>query len=294
VGQSAVEEVNHLATAAGGAGRGANLGWDECEGSFDAEPPPTGTAPCALTGDVRPELALLRAGGFCSIIGGLVVRDTSLTALAGRYLYGDLCKARLRSYAPGAAATDREESALAVVQPAGFGEDACGRVHVAELSGRVSRLQDAPVGCPLRVAEPGDGGGGGGGGATPGPAPVRPVQAPPVDRLAPVLRLGGPRRQRLTRRGLLVRARCSEGCSLRALGSLDVRRGATRVRLRQVRSDLAADRTASLRLKVSAGSRAPVRRALARGRRVTATVRVRVRDANGNLRVAGRSIRLTL
>ena len=301
VGQGAVEEVNHLPFAAGGAGRGANLGWDDCEGHLAAEPV-TGTAPCPLTGDVRPALALLRGGGYCSVIGGLVVRDPSVTQLAGRYLYGDLCKRSLRSYVPGMPATDREEAALAVTSLVGLGEDACGRVHVVEHGGRVSRLQGASdVGCALRVPEPGPGPGPGPGPA-PGPTPGGGAQvgggggdaAPTADATPPALRLGGPRRQRLTGRGLLVRVRCSEPCSLRALGSLDLRRGGRRIRLRQVLTRLSADRPAALRLKVSRRSRAVVRRTLRRGRRVTARVTVRVRDLSGNLRIAERSIRLRL
>jgi hypothetical protein len=108
------------------------------------------------------------------------------------------------------------------------------------------------------------------------------------------LRLGGPRRQRLSRQGLLVRVRCGEPCSLRALGSLDLRRGGRRIRLRQVLARLSADRPLALRLKLSRRSRAVVRRSLRLGRRVTARVTVRVRDLSGNLRIARRSIRLRL
>jgi hypothetical protein len=108
------------------------------------------------------------------------------------------------------------------------------------------------------------------------------------------LRLGGPRRQRLSRQGLLVRVRCGEPCSLRAFGSLDLRRGGRRIRLRQVLAQLSADRPAAIRLKVSRRSRAAVRRSLRLGRRVTVRVTVRVRDRHGNLRVAKRSIRLRL
>ena len=286
VGQDTIEEVNHVPFAAGGAGRGAHFGWDDCEGNLAAEPV-TGTAPCPLTGDVRPVLSLPQAGlGACSVIGGLVVRDASVPDLSGRYLYGDLCLGRLRSYAPGSPATDREETALAVAQVVGFGQDACGRVLVVERGGRVSRLEDVPGSCTRRVPEPTPGGGAG--------PPAMPAGPAGPDRAAPVLTLGGPRRQRLTRRGLLVRARCSEACSVRALGGLDLRRAGSRIRLRQVRTRLAAGRRGDLRLKLSRPSRAAARKALRRGRRVTATATVRVRDAAGNLRSATRSIRLRL
>ncbi len=304
VGQNTIEEVNHAPFATGGAGRGANFGWDDCEGNLAAEPS-TGTAPCELVGDQRPAISLPHASRYCSVIGGVVVRDASVAQLAGRYLYGDLCQARLRSYVSGAPETDREEPTLAVRQLAGIGEDACGRVHVVQLGGAVSRLDGgSPGDCALRVPEPG-GGGAPAGAGPPGGASViggatgsgrSPIAAPVTLRL----RLGGPRRQRLTRRGLLVRARCSEPCRLRALGALNVRRGERQIRLpvparvRQVHRRLLAGRPAALRLKVSGASRAVVRRALARGRRVLAAVTVRVRDARGNLRRARRTIRLRL
>ena len=77
-----------------------------------------------------------------------------------------------------------------------------------------------------------------------------------------------------------------------ALGSLNVRRDGRRVRLRQVRRQLRAGRSVALRLKVSTASRAAARRSLTLGRRLSARVTVRVRDGRGNLRIAGRSIRL--
>lgn len=293
VGQDVIEEVNHVPFAAGGAARGANFGWDDCEGNLAAEPV-TGTAPCPLTGDVRPVLSLPQTAGYCSVIGGVVVRDPSVPQLLGRYLYGDLCKDRLRSYVPGQPATDREESALAVASPAGIGLDACGRVYVAELGGRIARLESALAGCALRVPEPTGGGGAGapgGGAGVPGPDSGGPLSS--ADRTPPRLVLGGPRRQRLTRRGLLVRARCSEPCSLRALGTLSLRGEDGPVRLRQtLLRRLAAGRIAKLRLRATAGARRATARALARGRRVRALVSVRARDALGNLRSARRTVRL--
>lgn len=278
VGQGTVEEIDHVPAAAG-RGRGANFGWDDCEGDFAAEPLTVTSSPCPLTGDVRPAIKLMHtpSGGPCSVIGGVVVRDASVTALAGRYLYGDLCLGRLRSYVPGSPATDRQESALAVASPVGIGEDACGRLYVAELGGTVRRVEQGASACVLP--------------SLPAPGPGTDAAA---DREAPVLRLGGPRRQRLTRRGLLVRARCSEPCRLRALGRLGLSRRGKRLRLREVRRRLAAGRTASLRMKASRSTRAAVRRALRRGRRVSALVTVRVRDGAGNLRVARRRVRLRL
>ena len=133
VGQNAVEEVNF---AAKDGARGANYGWRPFEGTrrnFD-EPAPDA---------VEPVIELSHDDGNCSITGGYVVRDPNLPALAGRYVYGDLCVGRLRSarLSPGSAQGDAPVRGLAKVeQLASFGEDARGRVYVVSLTGPVYRL----------------------------------------------------------------------------------------------------------------------------------------------------------
>ena len=133
VGQNAVEEVNF---AKEGKARGANYGWRPFEGTrrnFD-EPAPNAVAPV---------LELSHGDGNCSITGGHVVRDPNLPALAGRYVYGDLCVGRLRSarLSAGSAQGDRAVPGVAKVeQLSSFGEDARGRVYVMSLNGPVYRL----------------------------------------------------------------------------------------------------------------------------------------------------------
>jgi glucose/arabinose dehydrogenase len=131
VGQNAVEEVNFMRR---GRARGANFGWSVFEGRrrFRA-----GTAP----GHDPPVLQRLHTRGWCSIIGGYVVRDRALGDLYGRYLYGDFCRRRLHSVrlSAGRARGDRQTS-LAVPSLSSFGEDARGRVYVASLTGPVYRV----------------------------------------------------------------------------------------------------------------------------------------------------------
>ncbi len=133
VGQNAVEEIDF---ARKGQAAGANYGWRPLEGTrrnFD-EPAP---------GAVAPVLELLHSNGNCSVTGGYVVRDPSVAALAGRYVYADLCRGELRSarLAPGSAIGDAAIPGVAKVdQPSSFGEDARGRVYVVSLGGTVSRL----------------------------------------------------------------------------------------------------------------------------------------------------------
>jgi len=131
VGQNAVEEVNY---APRGRARGRNFGWNIFEGRRRYS---AGSAP----GHLPPVLERFASQGNCSITGGYVVRDRSLPALRGRYVYSDLCDGRIRSarLRSGRAAGDRS-TGLRVDSPSSFGEDARGRVYVASLSGPVFRL----------------------------------------------------------------------------------------------------------------------------------------------------------
>ena len=133
VGQDAFEEVNYVSLDRA---RGANFGWRPFEGTRrlrrDEEAP----------GHVPPVLEYPREDPFCSVIGGYVVRDPALPALAGRYVYGDFCEGRLRSAVlrPGGAVGARRVDAPEVGSISTFGEDARGRVYVASLDGAVYRL----------------------------------------------------------------------------------------------------------------------------------------------------------
>ena len=77
----------------------------------------------------------------CSITGGYVVRDPDLTALEGRYLYGDFCEGELRSFKPPAARLGTIPSiGLQVPSLSSFAEDEQGRIYATSLDGPVFRL----------------------------------------------------------------------------------------------------------------------------------------------------------
>jgi hypothetical protein len=79
--------------------------------------------------------------GWCSITGGVVVRDPSLPALRGRYVFGDFCKGRILSAKLSAGrARSVRKTPLKVDNLSSFGEDARGRVYAVSLSGSVFRL----------------------------------------------------------------------------------------------------------------------------------------------------------
>ena len=132
VGQNAFEEIDFVRR---GAGRGANFGWRPYEGRSryaDGESAP---------GHVKPVIVRSHSDGFCSVTGGVVVRDTRLRGLRGRYVWGDFCEGRIESarLSRGRARGVRQTS-LKVDGLSSFGEDAQGRVYVTSLGGPVYRI----------------------------------------------------------------------------------------------------------------------------------------------------------
>jgi len=137
VGQDAVEEIDFVPGRAGGRQPvgGQNFGWDAFEGRSRYE---GGAAP----GDVPPVITHSQSAGWCSIIGGYVIRDPSLrgTRFEGRYVYGDLCKPTLRLAFPKRPRAPTKATGLRVSELVSFGEDGSGRGYAISLSGPVYRI----------------------------------------------------------------------------------------------------------------------------------------------------------
>jgi glucose/arabinose dehydrogenase len=138
VGESRVEEIDFVRNGRG-AGHtprgGYNFGWSVFEGRRRLR---NGRAP----GHRPPVLQHTHRGGYCTIIGGYVIRDRALGGrLYGRYVYGDLCRSgiRIARLRPGRAAGDRPLGAR-VRQLVSFGEDARGRLYAVSLRGPVYRI----------------------------------------------------------------------------------------------------------------------------------------------------------
>ena len=139
VGQNRQEEVDFLPITAA---QGANFGWPQYEGTlvFDVNRPGPGNP-------VFPMFTYSHDNGRCAIIGGFVVHDSSLTELAGRYLYGDACTGEIRSFvARTSNQTARGDRASGLVLPglSSFGVGFNGKVYVTQTSGAVARLAPAP------------------------------------------------------------------------------------------------------------------------------------------------------
>ena len=151
VGSLTIEEVDFVPQSEGG-GRGANFGWDACEGNL-AYPVTDERLPCLLPGRTDPVLQYEHVSnpGGCTgtLIGGYVVRDPTLEDLFGRYVYGDFCLSWLRSAVLATPlALDDQPTGLLVPALTSFGEDACGQVYMTSLLGPVWRLADSTPGHP--------------------------------------------------------------------------------------------------------------------------------------------------
>jgi glucose/arabinose dehydrogenase len=132
VGQSAEEEIDYVPAERA---CGNNFGWSAFEGDdrFNQDQ----SAPNA----VPPILTYQHADGGCSVTGGYVVRDRSLPALYGRYVYGDFCIGRLRSLRPATPeARDDRPVGLDVPSLSSFAQDNRGHIYVVSLDGPVYRL----------------------------------------------------------------------------------------------------------------------------------------------------------
>jgi glucose/arabinose dehydrogenase len=131
VGQNTQEEIDYVPAERT---CGNNFGWSAFEGTnrFNTDQ----EAPNA----VAPILTYGRDEG-CSVTGGFVVRDRSVPALSGRYVYGDYCAGELRSFKPATpAARDDRSLGLDVPSLSSFGEDDQGHVYAVSLDGPVYRL----------------------------------------------------------------------------------------------------------------------------------------------------------
>jgi glucose/arabinose dehydrogenase len=130
VGQGDVEEIDFVRS-----GRGRNFGWRPYEGRRRYTPGES------AAGHTRPVIQRFHDDGYCSITGGVVVRDRSVPALYGRYVFGDFCVGRVESakLRPGRA-TGQRRTRLRVPMLSSFGEDARGRVYATSLNGPVYRI----------------------------------------------------------------------------------------------------------------------------------------------------------
>jgi len=132
VGNNTWEEVDYAPKGT----FGVDYGWPIWEGDQDDEPGVTAPNP------VFPVLELPHTDSYCALIGGYVVRDPTVPALKGMYLYGDLCRGPIMAVrlSPGRA-SDLHATGLSVSNTTAFGEDSAGHIYVSSLNGQVYRIE---------------------------------------------------------------------------------------------------------------------------------------------------------
>jgi glucose/arabinose dehydrogenase len=132
-GENRMEEVDYERA---GAASGVNFGWSCYEGtlSFNGSLSCPGARAPVYTYPTGPN-------GDCAVIGGNVYRGTSMPSLTGRYLFGDYCSGRIRSFRISAGtAVEAEAMGPQVPSLSSFGEDASGNLYLLSLNGPIYRL----------------------------------------------------------------------------------------------------------------------------------------------------------
>jgi glucose/arabinose dehydrogenase len=138
VGDAKQEEVDMQPAASGG---GENYGWPMLEGTECMDP-----AHCHDAGLVAP-LATYGHDMNCAVMGGYMYRGPSATALAGSYLFGDLCTGGVFALAGGSdTGWKRVELGFQPIKISSFGEDGAGDAYVVDLQGgTIYRIADGSI-----------------------------------------------------------------------------------------------------------------------------------------------------
>jgi hypothetical protein len=128
VGEHAREEVNRVV-------QGGNYGWSCFEGT---QPFPVA---CNPSGSPLPPVAEYGRGEGFSVTGGYVYRGSAISALAGRYVFGDFGSGRLwhipADTAPTMAMSGGVQTGLNI---SSFGEGVDGELYVVHYGGQLYRL----------------------------------------------------------------------------------------------------------------------------------------------------------
>jgi glucose/arabinose dehydrogenase len=149
------------------------------------------------------------------------------------------------------------------------------------------------------VVDPGPGPGPGPGTGTPVPQTTTPVtppaaKVPSAGKTGPVLILAAARTQHVgSHRSIEVHGGCIAACTLKATAKVSFAGASRTLKLRGSSAKAASGKVVTLRIKLKGKKMRSIRRALRRGKKVTATVRVVATDAGG-ASSAKRKIRLKL
>ncbi len=142
VGQDLYEEIDFQPAASAG---GENYGWHKMEGRHCYDP----GSNCNDGTLTLPVLEHTHSAGWCAIIGGMRYRGAAIPALDGIYVYSDSCLGDMYGGAPAGGGSWTTGLLKATnFSVAGFGEDESGELYVADLGGRIYRIDRSPNPSP--------------------------------------------------------------------------------------------------------------------------------------------------
>jgi Glucose / Sorbosone dehydrogenase len=260
VGEGTTEEVD-WAPAGQGGGRGADFGWNTCEGSFT-----TGSSTTPCTTGALPVIDQAADDGWHSIVAGYVVRDLSLPSLLGRFLYGDVSLGKIYSARLAQPMATDNQFLIDLPSVVAFALGGNGCTYAASLNGPVYRLVEGAGVCALP-----------------------PAGAGTQDKTAPKVRTKTKRRQRVLHNGGVIGyARCpAEAC--RVSMSARVRIGKLSYPLHKVTKPATKNKRVKLRVKLTRRVKTNLKRARRHHKRAVVEVAYRARDGAGNRSKLGRA-----
>ncbi|MEO6715430.1 MAG: PQQ-dependent sugar dehydrogenase [Mycobacteriales bacterium] len=135
VGNAKYEEVDTVAK--GLAGR--NFGWPCREGAHSY------SGSCRAGALTYPVVEMAHDTGMCALIGGYVYRGRQSPALAGTYVFADLCSGKIYGVSQSGGRWVRAQIGKSLDSLSSFGESASGELYAVDLVGRLTRLVGAPV-----------------------------------------------------------------------------------------------------------------------------------------------------
>ena len=138
VGQGAVEEVDVIEPSGAA---GADLGWDDCEGSSDFEAGGCGSP--TQPNRRRPVYEQSHGAGWTAVIGGQVYRGSCYPDLVGRYFFTDYNAGGLHSfvYAGGQATDVIDHPGSFQSHPGSLHADALGELYITYENGRIYHIE---------------------------------------------------------------------------------------------------------------------------------------------------------
>ncbi len=140
VGQERYEEIDRRANTDAGPGPGANYGWHQWEGRHCYSP----SSGCSASGKTMPLVEYPHSSGGndnCTVIGGYVYRGSAYPAMAGSYVFADLCSRRIWAIDSDAAApASPTVVGTAPGTPVSFGETESGELFLVTIDGGVYRV----------------------------------------------------------------------------------------------------------------------------------------------------------